>query len=111
MWPTLSLTSRNRHRRSCSSPSHARLQLLLLFQRAPFVSCEFGCLVWGTGENIRYGETTYYSFCDVQYAWGDDTFWCEDRTEPTPDPNDERAFSMFLNHVSRSSYSFFTLLL
>ena len=102
MRPTLSSSDSRR-----SSPSQTRLHLLLLLQLTTFASCEFGCLIWGTGENIRYGEISFYSFCDVQYAWGDDTFWCDDRTEPTVDPNDERAFSVYMNHVSHDRASLF----
>ena len=39
------------------------------------VAGEEGCLIWGTGESVRYGQTTYFSFCDVLYSFGAAHFW------------------------------------
>ena len=34
------------------------------------------CLIWGMGRIVRYGFDQWYSYCDVQWPWGQAKFWC-----------------------------------
>ena len=48
------------------------------------------CLIWGMGSVTRYGDRTFYSYCDVQWPWGAQDFWCRHNLLPTADKDDPR---------------------
>ena len=56
------------------------------------VDDSMGCLIWGYGSSTIYGIERFFTYCDVQYGWGDEGFWCIGRVRPTPDPLDDNAF-------------------